>query len=98
MNDLQEVATIRKLLSKKPIFTTAHCHQTLSKMNDQESSVMLKTVDYVVLINTSHAMVKDQFELAFQRAEELLKERKNFRITVSSPFFASSYPYIHTLM
>ena len=87
VNDLGEVATIRKLISKKPILTTAHCHQTLRKTNvqsDQESSVMLKTVDYIALINTSHPLIKAQFEMAFQRAEDLLKERKNFRITVST--------------
>jgi len=83
VNNLQEVAAIRQLLSKKPIFTTAHCHQTLSKTSDQESSVMLKTVDFVVLINTSHPLIKDQFELALQRAEDLLKERKNFQITLA---------------
>ena len=44
---------------------------------------MLKTVDFVVLINTSHPLIKDQFELALQRAEDLLKERKNFQITAS---------------
>ena len=72
---------------KKPILTTAHCHQTVSEDKRKSGSdqfVMLKTVDYVVLINTLHPLVQDQLEMAFQSAEELLKERKNFRITVRS--------------
>ncbi|XP_065057558.1 uncharacterized protein LOC135685515 isoform X2 [Rhopilema esculentum] len=86
VNDCTEVQTIRKLISKKPILTTAHCHQTISRVNgkaDSEPSVSLKTVDYVVLINTSHPLVKEQFEQAFQKAEDFLKERKNFRITIA---------------
>ena len=107
VNNIAESIAVRKLLAKKPIVTTAHCHKSVpTSQNESDGSVFLKNVNFVVLINTAHPLIAAQLDLAFQTAEECLKERKMFRITVcichfeylpSISFFSSFFSSVEPL-
>ena len=70
---------------RRPIFTTATCQKPYDNSPaDTESNVSYLKNEYVVLVNTGNPEISSQFGRAFDLAERLLREGKNFRITVSS--------------
>eukprot|EP00794_Sanderia_malayensis_P000493 gene493-1139_t len=86
VSDAEEVLAVRKLLARKRIVTTAHCHTNLvqpGSSSASDSNLFLKTVDFVVIINTSHPLISSQLDAAFNRAEEFIKDGKMFRIKIA---------------
>ena len=67
-----------------PVFTTVKCTKTYADPSDSDpTSSCSEEREYVVLVNTGNPRISSEIERAFELAERLIREGKNFRITVS---------------
>ena len=82
LNNREDLAAAQDTIMRRPLFTTAKCQKPYDDTTDPESNVSYLRHEYIVLVNTGNAEINGMLNRAFNLAEQLLDEGKNFRITV----------------